>query len=63
MRVEALLRMALDLVDVMVLSGLLKTSLVEARMKMETGGLLRQALRIGFVFSVQLINVSLDMKI
>ena len=49
--------MALDLVDVMVLSGLLKTSLVEARMKMETGGLLRQALRIGLYFLVQLINV------
>ena len=47
---EGLLRMALDLVDVMVLSGLLKTSLVEARMKMETGGLLRQALRIGLYF-------------
>ena len=42
--------MALDLVDVMVLSGLLKTSLVEARMKMETGRLLRQALRIGLYF-------------
>lgn len=54
---EVLLRMALDLVDVMVLSGLLKTSLVEARMKMETGGLLRQALRIGLYFLVQLINV------
>ena len=58
-----LLRMALDLVDVMVLSGLLKTSLVEARMKMETGGLLRQALRIGLYFSIQLINVSLELKI
>ena len=60
---EGLLRMALDLVDVMVLSGLLKTSLVEARMKMETGGLLRQALRLGLYFLVQLINISFDIKI
>ena len=60
---EALLRMALDLVDVMVLSGLLKTSLVEARMKMETGGLLRQALRLGLYFFGQLINISFELKI
>ena len=60
---EALLRMALDLVDVMVLSGLLKTSLVEARMKMEMGGLLRQALRLGLYFLVQLINISFELKL
>ena len=33
--------------EVMVLSGLLKLSVIETRMKMEAGGVERQALRLG----------------
>jgi len=40
--------MEMDMAEVMVFSGLLKLSVVEARMKMETGGMLRQGLRMGW---------------
>lgn len=38
----------MEMAEVMVFSGLLKLSVVEARMKMETGGMLRQGLRMGW---------------
>ena len=39
--------MNLSLADPIILSGLLKLSPVEAKMKMEGGGVLRQGLRLG----------------
>ena len=46
-RAESLLEANLSLAEVVVLGGLLKMSPVEARMKMEGGGVLRQGLRLG----------------
>ena len=45
--VQALLGGCLELCEVFVLSGLLRLTPVEARMKMESGGALRQGLRLG----------------
>ena len=46
-RMERLLSLALELSEVFVLSGLLKLSPVELRMRMEPGGTLKQGLRLG----------------
>ena len=45
--VETLLKLSLDLSEVFVLSGLLKLSPVELRMRMEQGGTVKQGLRLG----------------
>ena len=45
--VHPILKNTLCLSEVMVISGLLKISIVEGRMKMEPGGMQRQALRLG----------------
>ena len=45
--VQAVLGGCLELCEVFVLSGLLRLTPVETRMKMDSGGALRQALRIG----------------
>lgn len=42
-----LLRLCLELSEVMVYNGLLKLSVLETRMKMEPGGVERQGLRLG----------------
>lgn len=42
-----LIHLCLELAEVMVLNGFLKLSVVEARMKMDPGGVERQALRLG----------------
>ena len=42
-----LLKLSLELSEVMVLNGLLKLSVLETRMKMEPGGVERQGLRLG----------------
>lgn len=46
-RAANLVHLCLELAEVMVLNGLLKLSVVETRMKMEPGGVERQALRLG----------------
>jgi len=46
-QLEALMNLSLELSDVFVLSGLLKLGPVELRMKMEQGGMIKQALRLG----------------
>lgn len=48
-RVQSFLGLSLDLAEVVVLSGLLKLSTIEARMKMEADGALKQGLRLGIV--------------
>ena len=45
--VHPILKNTLRLSEVMIISGLLKISIVEGRMKMEPGGMQRQALRLG----------------
>ena len=45
--VRSLLSSVLGLSEVMVVSGLLKLGVVETRMKMDQGGMYRQALRLG----------------
>ena len=45
--VRSLLSSVLALSEVMVVSGLLKLGVVETRMKMDQGGMYRQALRLG----------------
>lgn len=45
--VETLLNLSLDLSEVFVLSGLLKLSPVELRMRMDHGGAGKQGLRLG----------------
>lgn len=45
--VASLLQLSLELTEVIVLNGVLKLSVVETRMKMEPGGVERQALRLG----------------
>ena len=42
-----LLRLSLELTEVMVLNGMLKLSVVETKMNMEPGGVERQGLRLG----------------
>ena len=46
-KAAGLVHLCLELAEVMVLSGLLKLSVIETRMKMEAGGVERQALRLG----------------
>ena len=50
---------ALHLSEVMVISGLLKLTVVEGRMKMEHGGMQRQALRLGIYIPIYNVYTSL----
>ena len=56
-----LLRLSLELAEVMVLGGFLKLSVVEARMKMEPGGVDRQGLRLGKEDELLCLEVSFTM--